>query len=55
MASFWLALNLGINIPLLLVPELTSKAAEAAGVLVPMPIWENAGIELSRINRLNSK
>ena len=39
MASFCVAVILGINSPLLLVLEVTSKAAEAAGVLVPMPTW----------------
>ena len=39
MASFCVAVIRGINIPLLLVLEVTSKAAEAAGVLVPMPTW----------------
>ena len=37
MASFCAAVIRGINIPLLLVLELTSNAAEAAGVLVPIP------------------
>ena len=38
MASFCAAVIRGINIPLLLLIELTSNAAEAAGVFVPMPI-----------------
>ena len=49
------ALNLGIKIPLLLADELTSKAAEAAGVLVPIPICANVGTEPSKTKMLKSK
>ena len=42
-----MAVILGINIPLLLVVEFTSKAAEAAGVLVPIPTCAKAFVAIS--------
>jgi hypothetical protein len=53
-----LALNLGIKIPLLLAVEVTSNAAEAAGVVVPIPICASAGTEMSSSkpqNKLRTK
>jgi hypothetical protein len=53
MASFCAAVTRGIKIPLLLVLELTSKAAEAAGVSVPMPTWANERAEPNNKKRQN--
>ena len=47
MASFCVAVIRGINIPLLLVSEVTSKAAEAAGVFVPMPTWAKVFVAIN--------
>ena len=38
MAFFCVSLRRGINIPLLFSNELTSNAAEGAGLVVPIPI-----------------
>jgi hypothetical protein len=54
MTSFCVSVIRGIKTPLLLVLEVTSRAAEAAGVVVPMPTWAKMLLRLSKLIAVKS-